>query len=188
MRRESVNRFRCRQGRKISVLIIMSVFLFILTGCSVLSMPSIEELAKKQEIQNSREKQTTDQKTAEAPAQLTEYVSVTITNVNPDSSTGTVSITMPDLKAIYLANQEAFLADPDASFMRDMIKKNLDEFTVSKSFEAELYKDGAQWKLASTDEIAALAAQILDEYLSAVLVDVDLGDITVDVNVEELLK
>lgn len=111
-------------------------------------------------------------------------VSIAITNVQEDTSSGTVDVVIPDLKKIYLEHRDELQENLTEDHIRKILTENLHQFVIEESFVSELYQDGTTWKMASTEQIDSLVADVVDDYLGAVLADTELTDITIDISTE----
>lgn len=115
-------------------------------------------------------------------------VLIDISEVHTDTNTGTVKVSIPNLQAIYQNHRVELTSSPTADQIQTVLSANLQEAIIEKSINADLYKDGGEWKLTSTEQIDSLIAEVVDDYLNAVLVDIKLPDITVDVDLEDILE
>ena len=115
-------------------------------------------------------------------------VSISIIEIESDTSTGTVKVVIPNLKAIYLNHRDEFSDSLTEDQIHGILLQNLHEFVIEHSFDTDLYKDGREWKLASTEQVDILIAEMVDSYLDAVLADIEFSSITIDVSMEDILK
>lgn len=115
-------------------------------------------------------------------------VLIDISEVHTDTDTGTVKVSIPNLQAIYQNHRVELTSSPTADQIQKILSANLQEAIIEKSIDADLYKDGGEWKLTSTEQVDSLIAEVVDDYLNAVLADIKLPDITVDVDLEDILE
>lgn len=78
-----------------------------------------------------------------------------------------VKVTLPDLAAIYQANKEEFLNTESTEDYKEILRKHMDDYTITNSITEEVYLDDSSWKLNSTRQIDAMIGEIIDAYLSS---------------------
>lgn len=156
-------------------LLMSALLIFFVSGCSSKSGQTYKDYTGSYILEDSFTKE------------FYQNVSIVISEVHTDTNTGIVKVSIPDLKTIYQNHRVELTNNSTADQVQKVLSANLQEAIIEKSFDADLYKDGREWKLASTEQLDSLIAEVVDDYLSAVLADIKLPDITVDVNLEDIL-
>jgi len=158
-------------------LLLMSVLLiFFIGGCSSESGQTYKDYTGSYIIEDS------------FTQEFYQNVSIDIFEVHRDTKTGIVKVSIPDLQAIYHNHQVELTNNPTADQVQKVLSTNFQEAIIEKSFDADLYRDGQEWKLASTEQIDSLIAEVVDDYLNTVLSDIKLPDINVNVDLEDILE
>ena len=102
-----------------------------------------------------------------------------------DSGSTSVVVSLPDLEKIYENYTAEFSEAKTSDNVQKIIKKHVDEFTIEKELTAEVYKDGDDWRLKSTENIDELVNTTVDEFLAKVISNVEFE--THEINLHEII-
>lgn len=158
------------------LFLVSALLIFFVSGCSSESGQTYQDYTGSYTFEDSLSQE------------FYQNVLIDISEVHTDTNTGVVKVSIPDLQAIYQNHRVELTNNLTADQVQKVLSANLQEVISEKSFDADLYKDGREWKLASTEQLDSLIAEVVDDYLNAVLADIKLPDITVDVDLEDILE
>ena len=171
------------------LFVVLSLISMLFCGCN-----KKEESTETEETVSSVEKTQTAAVYAEnyktddeLENELLQSVVITVTDVRDGdngSKIGSVMVSLPDLTKIYNAHKDEFKDDDTGSKIKAIIRDNLNEFSTDSTFEAEVVEENGQWKLADKTELNGLIADTVDNYLKAVLKDIQMDDITINIDGE----
>lgn len=167
------------------VQIIRNTFLFIVVFLHILCICGCSS-KKKQVYENHNSNYMPTENFVE---DFYNNITIDVIDTQSSSSTGTVKVVIPDLEAIYLAHREEFSDNPTDEQIREILFENLNEFVIEKTFDSDLYKDGNNWKMQSMEQVDGFIAEMVDNYLTAVLANIQISDIVVDIeDMERILE
>lgn len=148
--------------------IILSAALFSLTGCSSFTVtPSSQPYTHDQE------------ETSQAQTNVVRY-EVSDVDTSKEQPTGSVTITIPDLKTIYEKVKAESAEDITQEQFLDEMSKYLDSCTITETVRVNVEEKDGTWQPVSQDEIRKIVYQEAHDFMVDAFLSTEWNDIQVD--------
>ena len=180
-------------------IMLTTMFVFFSCGCTE-ELDKIQAYAEQADIYNAialveselAKTQNSFTSQLETPAVQDELtrafyddIKLNITPPASEESSTTVEVTIPDLAAIYRANRDVIQTIDSLDALKDLLRAHLGEYATTTTITEAVYKEGAVWKLCSTEQVDALIGASVDEMLSAASDEIG---VTVEITENETVR